>query len=153
MKMTIKDFKTMCCEDMPIILGNCKYVTGYGANKTIDGPWGWMLVADYCDPMKDYNFIANDDMGFHFSYDGLDFVEVDTDNVTIGRDSIYIDEPEIWIEPTETVEACETSAYYIRKALGDGYNICKWGECDPIAWYPTIDDAEDKYNDLNGWND
>ena len=153
MKMTVGDFKDMRGEDMPIILGNCKYVTGYGANETIDGPWGWMVHTGDCDPMKDYNYIANDDMGFHFLWNGLDFVEVDTDNVEISSDGIYIDEPEIWVEPTETVEACETSAYYIRKALGDGYDICKWGNCNPIAWYPTIEDAEDKYNDLNGWND
>ena len=100
MKMTIGDFKDMCGEDMPIILGNCKYVTGYGANETIDGPWGWMVHTGDCDPMKDYNYIANNDMGFHFLWNGLDFVEVDTDNVTISSDGIYIDEPEIWVEPT-----------------------------------------------------
>lgn len=153
MKMTVGDFKDMRGEDMPIILGNCKYVTGYGANETINGPWGWLVHTGDCDPMIDCNYMANDDMGFHFSFNGLDFVEVDTDNVEISSDGIYIDEPEIWVEPTYTVEACETSTYYIRKALGDGYDICKWGECDPIAWYPTIEDAEDKYNDLNGWND
>ena len=105
MKMTVGDFKDMRGEDMPIILGNCKYVTGYSANETIDGPWGWMVHTGDCDPLNDCNYMANDDMGFHFLWNGLDFVEVDT------------------------------------------------GECDPIAWYPTFEDAEDRYNDLNGWND
>lgn len=152
MKITIGDFKDMRGADMPIILGNCKYVMGW-TEKPIDGPWGWMVHVGDCDAMRDCNYIANDNMGFHFLYGSLDFVEVDTDSVTISSDGIYIDEPTIWVEPTETVEACETSAYYIRKALGDGYDVCKWGENDPITWCRTIEDAEDKYNDLNGWND
>lgn len=152
MKITVGDFRDMRGADMPIILGNCKYVMGW-AEKPIDGPWGWMVHVGDCDAMRDCNYIANDNMGFHFLYGSLDFVEVDTDSVTISSDGIYIDEPTIWVEPTETVEACETSTYYIRKALGDGYDVCKWGEYEPIAWYPTIESAEDKYNDLNGWND
>ena len=152
MKITIGDFKDMRGADMPIILGNCKYVMGW-AEKPIDGPWGWMVHVGDCDAMRDCNYIANDNMGFHFLYGSLDFVEVDTDSVTISSDGIYIDEPTIWVEPTEAVEACETSAYYIRKALGDGYDVCKWGENDPITWCRTIEDAEDKYNDLNGWNE
>ena len=152
MKITVGDFRDMRGADMPIILGNCKYVMGW-AEKPIDGPWGWMVHVGDCDAMRDCNYIANDNMGFHFLYGSLDFVEVDTDSVTISSDGIYIDEPTIWVEPTETVEACEASAYYIRKALGDGYDVCKWGENDPITWCRTIEDAEDKYNDLNGWND
>lgn len=152
MKITVGDFRDMRGADMPIILGNCKYVMGW-AEKPIDGPWGWMVHVGDCDAMRDCNYITNDNMGFHFLYGSLDFVEVDTDSVTISSDGIYIDEPTIWVEPTEAVEACETSAYYIRKALGDGYDVCKWGENDPITWCRTIEDAEDKYNDLNGWND
>ena len=40
MKITVGDFKDMRGEDMPIILGNCKYVTGYGASQTIEGRRG-----------------------------------------------------------------------------------------------------------------
>ena len=90
MKITVGDFKDMRGEDMPIILGNCKYVTGYGASRTIDGPWGWMVHTGDCDAMKDYNHMANDDMGFHFLWDGLDFVEVDTDKVEINSDAYSV---------------------------------------------------------------
>lgn len=151
MKITVGDLRDMRGADMPIILQDCKYVMGY-EQKPITGPWGWMVHVGDCDAMRNNDYIANDDMGFHFLYGGLDYVEVDTDDVTIECDGIFINKPTIWVEPTETVEACETSPYHIDKALGDGYDIRKWGECDPIAWYRTFEEAEYQYNGLNGWN-
>lgn len=154
MKITIADLKEMRGADMPIILQDCKYVTGWGmGDKPIEGPWGWMVHVGEADAMENNDYVAFDNMGFHFLYDGLDFVEVDTSDVTIDSDGIYVSKPTIWVEPTETVEACETSAYYVQKALGDGYNVCQWGRREPVAWYPTLEDAEWRYYDLNGWND
>ena len=151
MKITIGDLRDMRGADMPIILQDCKYVMGY-EQKPIAGPWGWMVHVGDCHAMRNNDYIANDDMDFHFLYGGLDYVEVDTDNVIINCDGIFIDKPVIWVEPTETVEACETSPYHIDKAVGDGYDIRKWGECNPIAWYRTFEEAEYQYNGLNGWN-
>lgn len=151
MKITIGDLRDMRGEDMPIILQNCKYTQGY-AQTPIDGPWGWMVHYGDADPMQDNEHLANDDKGFHFFWDGLDYVEVDTNTIILSRYGIYVNEPTIWVEPTDTLIACETSNYYIRKALGDGYELCKWGECEPIAWYRTLEDAEDRYNERSDWN-
>lgn len=149
MKITIGDLRDMRGEDMPIILQNCKYVQGY-AQTPIDGPWGWMVHYGDCDVMRDNDHYANNTKGFHFFGDGLDYVEVDTDNVTLNSDGIYVNEPVIWVELTDIVIACEASNYYVRKALGDGYDFGKWGESEPIAWYRTLEDAEDRYNERNG---
>lgn len=149
MKITIGDLRDMRGEDMPIILQNCKYVQGY-AQTPIDGPWGWMVHCGDCDAMRDNDHYTNNNKGFHFFRDGLDYVEVDTDNVTLNSDGIYVNEPVIWVELTDTVIAYEVSNYYVRKALGDGYELCKWEDSEPIAWYRTLEDAEDRYNERNG---
>lgn len=152
MKITIGDLRDMRSANMPIILQNCKYVQGY-MQKPINGPWGWMVHCGDCDAMRNNDYITDDDMGFHFLYRGLDYVEVDTASVTISCDGIFVNEPTVWVEENDVVETSKQSEYLIEKALGDGFNVRKWGECDPIAWYRTFEEAEDKYNDLNGWND
>lgn len=152
MKITIGDLRDMRGADMPIILQNCKYIQGY-AQKPIEGPWGWMVHCGDCDAMRNNDYIANDNMGFHFLYGGLDYVEVDTDSVTISCDGIFVSKPTIWVEENDVVEASEQSKYLIEKALGDGFNVREWDNHTNIKWYPTIKDAEGKYNDLNGWND
>lgn len=152
MKITIGDLRDMRGADMPIILQDCKYVQGY-AQKEVSGPWGWMVYIGDCDPMWNNSYIANDNMGFHFLYDGLDYVEVDTDNVTISCDGIFVSKPTIWVEENDVVEASEQSKYLIEKALGDGFNVREWGDYVYVKWCRTFDDAKSYYNDLNGWND
>lgn len=147
MKITIGDLRDMRGDDMPIILQNCKYVQGY-AQTPINGPWGWMVQVGDCDPMKNDDYIANDDMGFHFLYGGLDFVEVDTDSVTIECDGIFVSKPTIWVEENDVVEASDGSKYLIEKALGDGYNVREWGDYVNVKWFRTLEDAESYYNDL-----
>lgn len=152
MKITIGDLRDMRGADMPIILQDCKYVQGY-AQKPIGGPWGWMVHVGDCDAMRNNDYIANNDMGFHFLYGGLDYVEVDTDSVTISCDGIFVSNPTIWVEENDVVEASEQSKYLIEKALGDGFNVREWNNHTDIKWFRTFEDAKSYYNDLNGWND
>lgn len=152
MKITIADLKEMRGTDMPIILQDCKYVQGY-TQKPIEGPWGWMVHVGEADAMKNNEYVEFDNKGFHFLYDGLDFVEVDTSDVTIDSDGIYVSKPTIWVEETDVVEATEWSKYLIEKALGDGYNVREWSDYVNIKWYPTLEDAERRYYDLNDWDD
>jgi hypothetical protein len=152
MKITIGDLRDMRGADMPIILQDCKYIQGY-AQKLIEGPWGWMVHCGDCDAMRNNDYIANDDMGFHFLYGGLDYVEVDTDSVTISCDGIFVSKPTIWVEENDVVEASEQSKYLIEKALGDGFNVREWDNHTDIKWFRTFEDAKSYYNDLNGWND
>lgn len=152
MKITIGDLRDMRGADMPIILQNCKYIQGY-IQKPIEGPWGWMVHCGDCDAMRNNDYIANDDMGFHFLYGGLDYVEVDTDSVTISCDGIFVSNPTIWVEENDVVEASEQSKHLIEKALGDGFNVREWNNHTDIKWLRTFEDAKSYYNDLNGWND
>lgn len=152
MKITIRNLKEMRDEDMPIILQDCKYTMGY-AQTPISGPWGWMVHCGDCDAMADNDHIECNSMGFHFLYDGLDFVEVDTSDVTIDSDGIYVSKPTIWVEEDDVVDASTWDKYVVKKALGDGYNVRQWNGSIGMKWYPTFEDAKYHCDELNGYYD